>query len=170
MILHIQNWIFISFKKQPCTMAKNGHQKSIKVCTKVVIASRNTPKYMKHTFLEDHLKTNQLFLSHFLLSEKRENTESVSESEQLMSQGQYLRVWWIQSKWTVMWSGKGKTKHGHLVWRRSFKGISYFLPNKFLVLRQGRLRIWAINEQGKNRHIFESSTDSSISHFSQVCT
>ncbi len=73
-------------------MAKNGHQKSIKVCTKVVIASRNTPKYMKHTFLEDHLKTNQLFLSHFLLSEKRENTESVSESEQLMSQGQYLRV------------------------------------------------------------------------------
>ena len=40
----------------------------------------------------DHLKINQFFLSHFFLSEKRENTESVSESEQLMSQGQYLRV------------------------------------------------------------------------------
>ena len=79
--------------------------------------------HLTHTHVEASWNTNQHSLSYFLFLEKKENTESVSESEQLMSQGQYLRVWWIQPKRTTIWRGEGKRRktcvkkefHGHQI-------------------------------------------------------
>ena len=64
----------------------------IKVCIKWSLQGK-TPKLLRHKSPDDYLKIVDVIVSfHFFITEKKESTESVSESEQLMSQGQYLRV------------------------------------------------------------------------------